>query len=67
MDVVEIYLKSGHTITVSCEEWRFDFDKYDCKYTGYKFKGIKHPHQVGFVPSQMIGYAVVARQEKEAE
>lgn len=59
MKKLEIYLKSGHTLKVKCEEWSFTYDNYSCEFTGYNFKGLKSPKTIRLVPSQIAGYIVI--------
>jgi hypothetical protein len=56
MSTLEIYLKSGHTITVKCKEWSFKRSNLDCEYTGYEFIGIEDNKAIGIVPNQIAGY-----------
>lgn len=55
---IEVFLKSGHTVKIRCEEWNFKFNTLTGEYTGYLFKGLIEPNAVGFVPSQIVGYVV---------
>ncbi|MGG2091328.1 hypothetical protein AB1283_01000 [Bacillus sp. S13(2024)] len=58
IDRLEIYLKSGHTVEVVCESWKFNIDNATGGYIGYEFKGLKKPTMVGFDVSQIAGYIV---------
>jgi hypothetical protein len=55
---LEVFLKSGHTVKIRCEEWNFKFNTLTGEYTGYRLKGLIEPNAVGFVPSQIAGYTV---------
>lgn len=56
MSSIEIYLKSGHTIKVKCEEVSFTYNEKTLEHTGYRFRGIKSPKDVHLVPSQICGW-----------
>lgn len=56
MSKLKIFLKSGQTIEVECEEWDFSYDKVTLDYNGYTFKGFKNIKSMGLVPSQIAGY-----------
>jgi hypothetical protein len=57
LQTIEIYLKSGHTITIQCEGANFTYDNTSGEYIGYSFKGLIKPIQMGLVPSQIVGWA----------
>lgn len=53
---LEIYLKSGHTIKVVCEDWTFRVNNLTGEYEGYHFVGLIKPKKLGIVPNQIVGY-----------
>lgn len=59
MSKLKIFLKSGHTIDVECESWKFTHNEYSGLYTGYEFNGLKTPKSLGIVISEIVGYIVL--------
>lgn len=55
---LEIYLKSGQTLKVVCEKYKFTFNTFSGEYDGYFFEGLIEPRRLGLVPSQIAGYTV---------
>ncbi|MCP3742719.1 hypothetical protein [Rossellomorea sp. BNER] len=53
---IEIYLKTGHTIKVTCEKYGFTTNTFTGEYTGYEFKGLVEPKSLGINPNQIAGY-----------
>lgn len=58
MDTLEIYLKSGHTIVVTCESWNFKWNSSTGEYVSYTLNGVKKPKRVDLVPRQIAGFIV---------
>jgi hypothetical protein len=57
MEELEVYLKSGHTISIQCEKWRFTRDNNGDGYSGYEFEGLVNPESIGITISQIVGYS----------
>lgn len=56
MAKLDIFLKSGHTVRIECESWKFNYDPTTCEYTGYTLKGFKNISSFSCVPSQIAGF-----------
>ena len=56
MRVLELYLKSGHTINVQCKDWSFETDDVTGEFTGYNFIDLERPSTLEIVPAQIAGY-----------
>ena len=54
--VLELYLKSGHTINVQCKDWSFETDDVTGEFTGYNFIDLERPSTLEIVPAQIAGY-----------
>lgn len=54
---LEIYLKSGHTIEVTCEDYKFNRNAVG-NYTGYELGGIIKPKSLSFDFNEMVGFIV---------
>ena len=52
---LEIFLKSGHSIKVRCEQWKFIMSE-DGQIVGYEFSGMKIPKTLGINPEQIAGF-----------
>lgn len=55
---LEIYLKSGHTICIECESYKFEYCNLTGEYCSYQFDGLKNPYRISMVPSQISAYIV---------
>lgn len=55
---IVIYLKSGQSIEISCEDWTFTKDGRTGEIIGYKFKGLYKPESLCIVPNQIAAYIV---------
>lgn len=53
---LEIHLKSGQTINVRCENWKFEINNLTGEFYGYEFQKMISPKALGIVPSQIAGY-----------
>lgn len=56
---VEIYLKSGHTIIIECEDFESTFDSTIGEYTGYKYRGLKNPYKLSMCPTEIVGWVQI--------
>lgn len=56
LKVLEIFLRSGHTINVQCKDWSFETDDVTGEFTGYNFVDLERPSTLEIVPSQIVGY-----------
>lgn len=59
MNKLKIFLKSGHTVILKCDEWKFTINNVTLEYTGYSFNGLKNVDAISFEPSQIAGYIVL--------
>jgi len=54
--ILQIFLRSGHTIDVQCKEWSFETDDITGEFTEYNFVELDYPSSLEIVPSQIVGY-----------
>lgn len=55
---VTLFLKSGHTIQVVCDNFKIIYDAAKNAYTECYFEGQKSPSYVSVLPDQIVGYTV---------
>lgn len=55
---VNVYLKSGQTISFKCKEITFEYKNDTLEYCGYKIEGIVGLKKLNFVPSQIAAYTI---------
>lgn len=58
MLTVDIYLKSGQTISVTCDSCTFERNKSEDRFVSYKLNGVRNYKQVSLLLDQITAYTV---------
>lgn len=56
-DIVTIYLRSGQTIEVVCDDWTFEKDDLT-SFSSYTFEGLLDGHYISLDVKEIVGYYV---------
>lgn len=56
MSKIHIFLKSGHTVKITCDSWEVTRNGETGEYTGYSYKGLKSPKAFGVNITQIAGW-----------
>jgi len=54
-----VFLKSGHTVVLNCDGWKFSFNNATGEYTSYSIQNADK--NFGFVINQIAGYTVTPK------
>lgn len=57
-EVVTVYLRSGQSVKVECDEWKFSKDA-TASFIDYTFEGLNEGEFVSFDVKEIVGYSVI--------